>query len=114
VVKIVDGSIRNSIFAAGSVVHGASVSNSIIRHEVMLEPDVVLEDCIIMDFVHIKRGARLRRVIVDRFNTISGNNRLGFDLDEDRNSYTVSPSGIVVVPSGRSRSSRRSYNLGHL
>jgi glucose-1-phosphate adenylyltransferase len=96
--KIIDGTIRNCMLGAGVLIKGASVANSIIRREVVLEADVEIEDCIIMDYTVIRRGARLRRVIVDRYNTIDPDSSIGFDPDADRRSWFVTDSGIVVVP----------------
>jgi glucose-1-phosphate adenylyltransferase len=114
VAKIISGSIENSILAAGTVVNDASVRNSIIRHEVLLERDVELDECIIMDSVHIRRGARLRRVIVDRYNSIAAKTCIGFDPERDRRRYHISDSGIVVVPSGRAVPGNRSYTGGYV
>jgi glucose-1-phosphate adenylyltransferase len=98
--RIIDGSIRNSLLGAGTLVRGGSVANSIVRREVVVEPDAQVEDCIIMDYTIIRRGARLRRVIVDRYNTIEPNTRIGHDLEADRARWFVTDSGIVVVPKG--------------
>lgn len=57
-----------------------------------------MEDCIIMDYVRTGRGAKLRRVIVDRQNYIQPGERIGFDRAADEKRYTVSPGGVVVVP----------------
>jgi glucose-1-phosphate adenylyltransferase len=65
---------------------------------VLIEEDVVLEDCVIMDHCEIRRGARLRRTIVDRYNTIGPGERIGYEPDADRARYTVTESGVVVVP----------------
>ncbi len=56
--------VHNSVIAAGSMVHQAKITNTIIRREVIIEDDVEMEDCVIQDYVWIKRGARLRRAIV--------------------------------------------------
>lgn len=101
VVKINSGEIVNTMIGAASIVNGATIRNSIIRREVMLEEGAKIEECIIMDFVRIGRGAHLRRVIVDRHNHIETDARIGIDLDEDRKHYHVTPSGVVVVPQGR-------------
>lgn len=101
IAKILSGKIENSILAGGTVVKGASVRNSVVRREVILEDGVELEDCIIMDYVCIKRGSKLRRAIVDRYNVIEPGTRIGYDADADRQRYVVTPSGIVVVPAGR-------------
>lgn len=96
---IYGGEIANSIIAGGTVVNGAKVRNSVVRHHVTLDPGVELEDCIIMDHVHIKQGARLRRVIMDRYNTVEAGRVIGFDRAADGQRYHVTPSGIVVIPS---------------
>ncbi|MGD2138295.1 MAG: glucose-1-phosphate adenylyltransferase, partial [Gammaproteobacteria bacterium] len=49
VAKIIGGRIENSILAGGSLVNNATLRNSVIRHEVMIEEGAELEDCIIMD-----------------------------------------------------------------
>ncbi len=99
--KIISGTVLNSVLGAGTVVNGASVHNSVIRREVLLDEDVELEDCIVMDYVHIGRGSRLKRVIVDRFNSIESGATIGYDRDRDRARYHVTESGIVVVPRGK-------------
>lgn len=105
---ICGGEIESSQFGAGTVVNGASVKNTVVRSEVLLEPGVELEDCIVMDYSVIHRGSRLRRVIVDRHNVIEAGTDIGYDLDRDRKRYHVSPSGIVVVPRGQ-RSLDKTY-----
>ncbi len=118
VARILGGEIRNSLLGAATVIfEGARISNSIIRREAVIEEDVVLEDCIIMDYVRICRGARLRKVIVDRHNLIEAGDRIGYDEEQDRQRYTVSPGGVTVVPGGRvsyfardTRGSARGYS----
>jgi len=98
--RILDGSIHNCMIGSGALVKGGSLRNTIIRREVVLEEDVELEDCIIMDYVVIRRGARLRRVIVDRYNTIDADCRIGHDVEADRRRWFVTDSEIVVVSKG--------------
>jgi len=50
--------------------------------------------------VIVRRGSRLRRVIVDRYNTIEPNSRIGFDSEADGSRYHVTDSGIVVLAKG--------------
>jgi glucose-1-phosphate adenylyltransferase len=98
---IFDSTIDNSQVGAASIVNGASIRDSIIRREVVLEPGIELEKCIIMDHAKICRGARLRRVIVDRDNIIKANSVIGFDLEADHQRYMMSPGGLVVIPKSR-------------
>jgi glucose-1-phosphate adenylyltransferase len=98
--RIVSGQIEDSVVGAGSLIKGARLKNSILRREVIVEPDVEIEDSIIMDYAVIRRGARLRRVIVDRYNEIMPNTTIGFDSVADRARYVVSDGGVVVLPKG--------------
>lgn len=98
--RIIDGHIHNSMIGAGAIIKGGSIRNSIIRREVMIEEDVELEECVIMDYTIIRKGARLRRVIVDRHNIIAADTQIGYDRDADCARYHVSESGLVVVPKG--------------
>jgi glucose-1-phosphate adenylyltransferase len=102
VARILGGEIRNSLLGAATMIHdGARIHNSIIRREAAIEEDVYLEDCIVMDYSRICRGARLCRVIVDRHNLIEANERIGYDEEVDRQRFKVSEGGITVIPGGR-------------
>ncbi|MCG6874302.1 MAG: glucose-1-phosphate adenylyltransferase [Betaproteobacteria bacterium] len=102
VARILGGTIDNSMIASGSRIESAVVRNTVLRYDVRIDPGAVVEDCVIMDHVHVKRGARLRRVIVDRYNTIEEGERIGYDTSADARRFTVSPGGIVVVPRAQS------------
>jgi glucose-1-phosphate adenylyltransferase len=101
VAKIISGDVSNTMLGAATVINGATVRNSIIRREVVIDDGAHVEDCIIMDYVRIRSGARLHRAIVDRHNLIEVDSRIGIDLDEDRARFHVTPSGLVVLPQGR-------------
>ena len=92
--------VENSIISSGGLITGARLRNSIVRSEVLLEDDVELDECIVMDYVVLRKGVRLKRVIVDRYNTIEAGECIGYDADADRRRFTVTDSGIVVVPRG--------------
>ncbi|WP_303900833.1 glucose-1-phosphate adenylyltransferase [Thiohalomonas denitrificans] len=100
--RIIKGRVEDSSIGAGAIVYGGSIKNSIVRREVVIEDDVELEGCIIMDYVMIKRGSRLRNVIVDRYNIIDENTRIGFDRKADEANYYIDQaSDLVVVSKGR-------------
>ncbi len=101
VARVFNSKIDNCLLGSAAVVNGASIRNSIIRREAVIEPDVELDECIIMDYVRVCRGARLRRVIVDRHNIIEAGSEIGFDPVTDRAHYYITPGGVVIVPKGR-------------
>ncbi len=100
-VRVVGGALDNVLLGAATIVQGASVKNSLLRREVVVEPGAEIEDSIIMDYSRIGRGARLRRVIVDRHNFIPPGAQIGYDLERDRAAgYHVTEGGVVVIPLG--------------
>ncbi|MBK8185505.1 MAG: glucose-1-phosphate adenylyltransferase [Candidatus Competibacteraceae bacterium] len=110
VARMLDAKLCNSVVAAGSLVHGASISNTIVRREVIIEDDVEIEDCLIQDYVHIKRGAKLRRAIIGNYNVIEAGARIGHDPELDRRRYSVTESGITVVGPGEVSTTLRAFS----
>ena len=95
------GSLLNDcIIGGGSSVIGAKINRSVLGRGVRLEEGAQVEDSIIMDYTVIGKGARLKRVIVDRYNTIAAGTAIGYDRQEDERRHYVDPSGLVVVPRG--------------
>jgi glucose-1-phosphate adenylyltransferase len=101
--------IESSDIGAGVLIQDATIRNSVIRSEVVLEEDVVIEDSIVLDSCVIARGARIRRAIIDRYNTLAAGTRIGYDGTEDAERYTVTPSGITVVPLAPLEQRRRRF-----
>ena len=98
--KILRGDIRNSLISEGTVIHKAKVRNSVIRSGVLIENDVSIEDCLIMDNVVLRKGCSLKRVIVDKYNVINEGEEIGFDTEQDRFRCHIDSSGIAIVPKG--------------
>ena len=101
VARIFDSRVDNAVIGSATVVDRASIRNCIIRREVVIEPGAELEGCLVMDYVGIRRGAKLKNVIIDRHNLIEPNVRIGLDPSADRGRYSVTPGGVVVLPRGR-------------
>lgn len=101
VAHIFNSAIDDSFVGTAAIVDNATVRSSIIRREAVIEPDVELEDCIIMDYVRVGRGSRLRRVIVDRHNSIKPGSIIGYDHVADRTRYHVTPQNVIVIPKGK-------------
>jgi glucose-1-phosphate adenylyltransferase len=59
-----------------------------------------------MDYSVLRKGVRLKRVIVDRYNTIEVGECIGYDAPADRSRFTVTDSGIVVLTRGEGTDSR--------
>ena len=100
VAHVFNSRLDNCLLGSAAIINDASIRNSIVRREAVIEADVELDECIIMDYVRIRRGARLRRVIVDRHNEIGAGSRIGFDPEVDHMHYITTPGGVIVVPKG--------------
>jgi glucose-1-phosphate adenylyltransferase len=92
------GVALNSIISQGSIVSGGRVTNSILSPEVRVNSYSSVDECILMNGVDVGRHARLHRVIVDKHVHIPAGTRIGYDLEEDRRRYSVTESGVVVIP----------------
>ena len=98
--KFLKAEIENSLISEGAVIRNARIANSVIRRDVVIEDGATVEESIIMDHTVIKKGCRLRRVIVDKFNVIAEGSAIGYDAGRDRSAgkYHVDGNGIVVIP----------------
>ncbi len=88
----------NSIISQGAIVSGGRVHDSILSPEVRINSYSTVDDCILMHGVDVGRHAKLRRVVVDKYVHIPPGVQIGYNLDEDRRRFTVTESGIVVIP----------------
>jgi len=88
----------NSIISQGAIISGGRVRNSILSPEVRINSYSQVEDCILMHGVDVGRRARLKRVIIDKNVRIPPGVEIGWNLEEDRRRFTVTDSGIVVIP----------------
>jgi ADP-glucose pyrophosphorylase len=50
--------------------------------------------------VDVGRYCRIRNAIIDKDVSVPPRTEIGYDLDEDRKRFTVTDSGIVVIPKG--------------
>ena len=101
--RILGGEIDDVLIGEGSRIESATVRRSILGRNVQIEADAIVEDSLVMDHTIIQRGARLHRVIVDRFNIVESGLDIGADPAQDARRFTVDPSGIVVLARGPTR-----------
>lgn len=101
--RIVAGEVEDSLLGEGTIIRGGSVRRSILGQGVLVEPGAVIEDSIVMDNTTVGSHARVRRAIIDRFNTIAPGAVFGWDPSRDLDAGILDPSGIVVVGRGTTR-----------
>jgi glucose-1-phosphate adenylyltransferase len=92
------GTAFNSIISNGCIISGGSVKRSILSPKVVVHSYAEVEDSILMEGVDVGRYAKIRRTIIDKDVQIPQGTEIGYHLDEDAKRFTVTGSGIVVVP----------------
>jgi glucose-1-phosphate adenylyltransferase len=96
----IHGQLINSLLSSGTVISGATVRNSILFSRVFVQEHAEIDDSILFDNVEVGFGAHLKRCIVDKAVFVPPGQRIGFDRAADAERFTVSESGITVIPKG--------------
>jgi glucose-1-phosphate adenylyltransferase len=94
------GTALDSIVAHGCILSGGRVQNSVLSPNVRVNSYSEVHDSILMENVDIGRHCRIRRAIIDKDVTLPAGTEIGYNLDEDRKRFHVTPSGIVVIGKG--------------
>jgi glucose-1-phosphate adenylyltransferase len=94
------GSAVESMVGPGAIVSGASVRESVISSDVQIEDGAIVEGSVLLPGVRIGKGAVVRRAILDKNVTVVDGAQVGVDVTADRERYTVSPGGVVVLGKG--------------
>ena len=92
--------VSDSLICNGSVVHGGRVHRSLLSPRVTVARGAMVEDAILFGGVEVGEGAIVRRAIVDKWVKIPPGTEIGVDLEKDGDRFTVTDSGIVVIPNG--------------
>jgi glucose-1-phosphate adenylyltransferase len=91
------GMAVNSIITAGVIISGAVVRNSVLSQDVRVNSYSEIDSSIIFSHVNIGRHCRIRRAIIDRDVHIPEGTVIGYDINEDKRNYFVTPSGLTIV-----------------
>ena len=91
------GMAINSIVSQGCIVSGAVVRNSVLSQDVRVNSYSEVDSSIVFTHVNIGRHCRIRRAIIDRDVHLPEGTVIGYDQNDDRKNYFVTPSGLTVV-----------------
>jgi glucose-1-phosphate adenylyltransferase len=95
------GHAIDSMVCAGVIVSGGTVRRSVLSPGVRVREGSLVEDSVLMHCVDVGPGAVVRRAIVDKNVQIPDGARIGVDPERDRERFTVSSGGVVVIGKGQ-------------
>ena len=82
------------------MISGGNIRDSILFAGIYVDDKATIEKSILFNDVKVGAGARLKNCIIDKSVNILPQEEIGHDLDKDRQRFTVTETGIVVVPHG--------------
>ncbi len=94
------GIATDSLVSDGTIISGGTINRCVLHPRVRIHSYSDVDESILMDGVEVGRHSRIRRTIIDKGVKIPANTTIGYDLEADRQRFTVTESGIVVVPKG--------------
>ncbi len=94
------GSATDSMVCAGVVMSGGTARRSVLAPGVRVHSYAEVEDSVVMPGAEVGRSAVVRRAILDKDVRIGPGVRIGVDPEADRERFTVSEGGVVVLGKG--------------
>jgi glucose-1-phosphate adenylyltransferase len=95
------GETLDSLLSSGCIISGGKVVRSILSSRVRINSYARVEDSVLGEGVDVGRYARIRRAIIDKYVQIEPGTEIGYNLEKDRQRFTVTDQGVVVIPKGR-------------
>jgi glucose-1-phosphate adenylyltransferase len=95
------GRAFDSMVCAGVIISGATARRTVLAPGVHLHSYSLVEDSILMQNAEVGRHAVVRRAILDKDVRVAEGAQIGVDPEADRERFTVSASGVVVIPKGQ-------------
>lgn len=91
------GNAHESMVGTGSIIAGAHVRGSVVAFDVQVQSGAYIEGSVILPGVRIGRNAVIRHAILDKNVVVPDGAQIGVDIERDREFYTVSEGGVVVL-----------------
>ncbi len=94
------GLALDSVISGGCIISGARVQNSVLSPNVRIEDHADVRESVVMENAHIHAHSRIRRAIIDKDVVLPPHTEIGYDPEADRQRFTVTESGLVVISKG--------------
>ena len=94
------GSATDSLVSEGCIISVGKIHRCILSPNVRVNSYSDVSETILFEGVQVGRHARIRRAIIDKNVDIPPGIEIGYDPEQDRKRFFISPAGIVVVPKG--------------
>ncbi len=94
------GHALDSMVCSGVIISGGTVRRSVLSPAVRVEPAAEVDSSVLFAGVHVGERAVVRNAIVDKDVIIEPGAEIGVDPEADRERFTVSEGGVVVIPKG--------------
>src|SRR5438128_1165212 len=94
------GIATDSLVSDGVIISGGTINRSVLHSRVRIHSYTDVDESILMDGVDVGRHSKIRRAIIDKGVKIPANTTIGYDVEDDRQRFTVTDSGMVVVSKG--------------
>lgn len=91
------GCAVDSLISSGCIISGGTVRKSILSPNCFIHSWSEVSHSILLRGVDIGRYARIKRAILEEGVKIPPHTEIGYNEEEDRKRYFVSPNGVVVV-----------------
>ena len=92
------GRFEQSLLAPGDVVSGGQVMRSVVGPRVEIHDASEVDECVIMGGCKIGKQVKLRRCVIEEQTVLPDGIEIGFDAEHDRERFTVTENGVVVIP----------------
>jgi len=94
--------VTRSLLGNGVIISGGRVHGSVLSPGVHVGGGAIVEDSVLLDDVVIGEGAVVKRAVLDKNVVVPASHQIGVDMEADRERYTVSEAGIVVLAKNQS------------